>query len=637
MNLIFNRLSMGQSTLGKVLALFVAVIAFQPVVGQRLTSPNGTLMVELITDNGQDGYGRPSLQIYRKGRAGQTIINRAALGMNTVKKDLSSAMKIVSSNPEQNFTEKYEMITGKRRYCENEGVEKSFLLQNKNGELLSISIRAFNDGVAFRYLIENAAVDTLIHESTSYAIGDSETKWMQRYKNDYEGFYEARTENQQGEWGYPLLVEKPDSVFILLSEANITRGNAGSRLSNRNQANSYQVKLGQDRLAIKGKWLSPWRTMIIGSLADIVESTLITDVSDPSEIKQTSWIQPGNVAWIYWAHNHSSNDYKLVNMYTDLAAEMGWTYNLIDWKWNTMANGGDIEDAVKYALKRHVKPLLWYNSGTGWIGDGAPGPLDRLLDANKRKQEYAWLRKIGVAGVKIDFFNGDHAAMMTYYIDLLADAAKHKLMVNLHGSTIPRGWARTYPNLMTMEAVYGAEWYNNNDTLTSRAARHNATLPFTRNVIGSMDYTPGTFSDSQHKHITSHAHELALMIAFESGWQHRPDRPETYRALPAEVQHVLTSLPTAWDDTKLLSGYPGEDMIIARRKGKTWYIAGLNGTDQQKTLLFNPRLLNPTIKGKLLIQDGEVSDRFRINNADSHPVEIHCLPRGGFVAVVEET
>ncbi len=188
---------------------------------------------------------------------------------------------------------------------------------------------------------------------------------------------------------------------------------------------------------------------------------------------------------------------------------MKWPYSLIDWEWDQMGNGGNLEDAVKYAHERGVKPLLWYNSSTNWLG---PTPLYRLNKPEDRAKEYEWLNKLGISGIKVDFFAGDSISSMDYYIDLLEDAAKYKLMVNLHGATIPRGWQRTYPHLMSVEAVYGAEWYNNNGVLTNQAAAHNATLPFTRNVVGPMDYTPGTFSDSQHPHITTYAHELALPV-----------------------------------------------------------------------------------------------------------------------------
>ena len=304
--------------------------------------------------------------------------------------------------------------------------------------------------------------------------------------------------------------------------------------------------------------------MIIGKLADIVESTLITDVASPSTIAETQWITPGVASWIYWAYNHGTKDYQLLKKYVDLANDMQWKYTLIDWEWDTMGNGGNIEDIVRYASSKGIEPLMWYNSSTNWIGESAPTPLYRLNTKENREKEFTWLNSIGVKGVKIDFFPGDMAPIMDLCINILKDAAKHHLMVNFHGATIPRGWQRTYPNLMSIEGVYGAEWYNNGPTMTDMAAIHNATLPFTRNVVGPMDYTPGTFSNSQFPHITTYAHELALTALFESGIQHMPDKPETYYTLPKEVKNILMHLPAAWDDTKLLSGYPGTEVVLAR-------------------------------------------------------------------------
>ena len=321
------------------------------------------------------------------------------------------------------------------------------------------------------------------------------------------------------------------------------------------------------------------------TLADITESTLTTDVATPCQLKDTSWIKPGNASWIYWAHNHGARNCALLKQYVDLAASM-----LIDAEWDQMT-GGTIEDVLAYAHSKDIRPILWYNSTTNWI-EGAPTPLYRLNKATDREKEFAWLEKQGVKGVKVDFFPTDTQQAINYYFDLLEDAARHHLLVNLHGGTLPWGWQRTYPQLITLESVYGAEWYNNNERLTSRAACHNATLPFTRNVIGSMDYTPGTFSDSQHPHITSYGHELALPILFESGIQHMPDRPETYQSLPDEVKQLLSTLPTAWDDTRLLCGYPGEHAVLARKKGNTWYIAGINGKDTPAILRFSLQRLS---------------------------------------------
>ena len=220
---------------------------------------------------------------------------------------------------------------------------------------------------------------------------------------------------------------------------------------------------------------------------------------------------------------------------------------------------------------------------------------------------------------------------MDYCIDLMGSAARHHLLVNFHGATVPRGWQRTYPNLLSTEGVYGAEWYNNVPTFTDKAACHNATLPFTRNVIGPMDYTPCAFSDSQHPHITSHGHELALTVLFESGLQHLADRPESFLAQPKAVQDFLSRLPAAWDDTRFVGGYPGESCVLARRSGKTWYVAGINGTDSPRSL----SVPLDFVKGShstTLYADGEP---WTISTLAQLPATIECKARGGFVMVIE--
>ena len=326
-----------------------------------------------------------------------------------------------------------------------------------------------------------------------------------------------------------------------------------------------------------------------------------------------------------------------------MAVDMHWPYVLIDAEWDEMKNGGSIEDAIRYALDRGIKPLLWYNSSTAWLKAwGAPGPHERLNAPELREREFAWLERMGVAGVKIDFFAGDKQETMEYCIDLLECAARHHLLVNFHGATIPRGWQRTYPNLMSVEAVYGAEWYNNNATLTPKAAAHNATLPFTRNVIGPMDYTPCTFSDSQHPHITTHAHELALSVLFESPLLHWADKPESYLAQPRDVRDFMSALPTTWDETRLLGGYPGEWVVMARRSGSTWYIAGINGKDTAQTLSFDTSIL-PKGRYTLFTDKPGYKGDLPANNPEpwsiktwkgKAPSRVTCQPRGGFVYVV---
>ena len=298
-----------------------------------------------------------------------------------------------------------------------------------------------------------------------------------------------------------------------------------------------------------------------------------------------------------------------------------------------MGNGGTLSDALAYSQQKGVKPMIWYNSSTAWCS--GPGPGYRLNDPEKRDREFAWISGMGVKGIKVDFFGADSIGMMNYYLDILESAAKHQLMVNFHGATIPRGWQRTYPHFMTSEAVYGAEWYNNNGRLTPNAAWHNCTLPFTRNVIGPMDYTPCAFTDSQHPHITTHAHELALTIVFESALQHLADRPEGFLSQPTEVQHLITSLPVAWDDTRFLAGYPGESVAMARRSGNTWYVGIINGLDTEQTISVDWSFLGGGDYRATIF--GDVEDEARawsIHTDVQLPASVDLAPRGGFVAVL---
>ena len=605
-----------------------------------VTSPTGKLGVTVKPMEGK-AYDKITFSVNYDGK---TILSQTELGLETDIQKFYGNLKLKSVSKAKRIIDDYKMITGKRSHCINEAFERTYSFENQEGNTLDITFRVYDNGVVFRYEINTIAdKEYVVDEYTAYNIPQGAKRWMQQYDPGYEKFFPVSTDGKLPDrpkvnsWGYPGLVELQDSVFMLITEANIRRGHCGSLLFNGDNNDRYQVKLADKKQVAEKTWVSPWRVLIIGGLSDIVESTLVTDVSDPSKVEYTEWINPGMVSWIYWAYNHGSKDYQKVKEYIDLAAEMHWTYNLIDWEWDEMSNGGNLQDAVKYTLNKGIKPLLWYNSSTNWIG---PGPLFRLNKKQDREKEYAWLSEMGIAGIKVDFFSGDSVSTMNYYIDLLEDAIKYKLMLNFHGATIPRGWQRTYPHMMSIEGVYGAEWYNNAPILTNRAAEHNATLPFTRNVVGPMDYTPGTFSNSQHPHITSYAHELALPVIFESALQHMPDRPSVYYGLPEPVKRLLSELPVAWDDTKLLAGYPGEEVILARRKGNVWYIGGINGTNETKTLHISLDKIAVNGKKISIFKDGIDDKHFAIEeniplaNVKSD-LTIECLPRGGFVAVIK--
>jgi hypothetical protein len=261
-----------------------------------------------------------------------------------------------------------------------------------------------------------------------------------------------------------------------------------------------------------------------------------------------------------------------------------------------------------------------------------------MLTHESRVEEFRKLKQLGFAGVKVDFFESEKQDMIRYYLDILEDAGRAQMMVYFHGCLVPRGWSRTYPNLMTCEAVRGAEWYNNGPEFTMTAPEHNCILPFTRNVVGPMDYTPVTFTNSQFPHVTSYAHELALSVVFESGLQHMADRPEGYEGLPDPAKHFLMEMPNAWDDTRLVAGYPGQDVILARRKGDSWWLGGITASMWRKTQKLTFDFLPDGVKYRLtLIADGEYDKEFSTSYLvvdRSSEITVKMLGRGGFAATL---
>ena len=559
---------------------------------------------------------------------GRTMLQLTSVGFSTIPSNDKPAIRFT-----RKVSTDYTMLAGKRLHCTNQANEYKLSLSKQ----VRMVFRLYNDGIAFRYEVDGLQNEQPPTEQTAYRIAEGTKRWMLRWTDSYEGFFPLSItgKGKNHRWAYPSLIEPQEGLFVLLSEANMERNQSASCLKNEVNDEIYQVCPDQNDLHLTGSWHTPWRVAIIGDLATIVESTLITDVSDPNRLEDTEWIRPGVVSWIYWANNHGSNDYNIIKSYVDMAVKLHLPYVLIDAEWDEFKDGKTVEDAIRYAHSCGIRPMIWYNSSVGWI-NGAPGPKFRLNKPEDREKEFAWCEKMGIAGVKIDFFSGDNQMNMAYCIDLMESAARHHLLVNFHGATIPRGWQRTYPNLLTTEAVYGAEWYNNVPTFTDKAASHNATLPFTRNVIGPMDYTPCAFSDSQHPHITTHAHELALTVLYESALQHLADRPESFLSQPQEVQQFLGHLPTVWDESRLVAGYPGDYAVMARRKGTTWYVAGINGNDEAKQISVDLSFIQGRNHHVCTFADsGDPQRPWRIDaNSTLLPQVVTCQPRGGFVLVV---
>lgn len=622
------------------------------VIGQKVVvqSPNQKNSAAVFCQqNGDVGEWYIKASYTNNGKISEAI-PRIDLGLLRSDQDFSKGLKFLKAGKPILINERYTALHGKKSVCTNAANEVVVSFENAAKAKFNIIIRAYNDGIAFRYEFpEKGGAFVIKDEATAYTVPSETARWMERWNPANEGLYTAMDKKVQGgEWGYPALFNTGDKAcWFLLHEADVNRTYCGSKLSNLADTLKYKITfpnpkdgrgLGEAAPTITLPWKSPWRVMVMGTLADIVQSTLVDDVSPSSVLKNTSWIKPGIASWNYWSSNHGTKDFKIVCAFADLAAQMGWPYTLLDWEWDAMSNGGNLEDAAKYIQSKGVKPLIWYNSGGPHTYVTAT-PRDRMLTHQNRVEEFTKLKKMGIAGVKVDFFESEKQDMINYYLDIVEDAAEFEMMVYFHGCLVPRGWARTYPNLMTYEGVRGAEWYNNTLDFTMPAPEHNAILPFTRNVVGAMDYTPVTFTNSQFPHITSYGHELALSVLFESGIQHMADRPEGYYELPDAVKTFLKQVPNAWDDTKLLDGYPGQDVMIARRKGTSWYIGGINADsrrEKRKTVKFD--FLPEGVEYKLtLIGDGkhdkDFDTQYRVVDK-SGSVDVRMLRRGGFAASI---
>jgi alpha-glucosidase len=636
------------SLLGVIGLLLISNAAFSQA-GISVTSPNKKIEASIHCRQGSN-KGEWFLSVgYINGGNAVNVIPAIDLGLLRSDQGFAKELKFQKVSKPRFIKEKYTAIHGKKSVCENRANEIRVSLTNPSSTRIDVVIRAYDDGLTFRYEFpgnkESFKVD---EELTAYTVSSETTRWMEKWNPANEGLYTQMNAGniQQQEWCYPALFKVNNSnCWFMLHEADLNSSYCGSKLSNKKDVNEYQIAFpdqkdgrgqGESKPTITLPWKSPWRVVMVGSLQDIVASTLTDDVSPASVLKNAEWVQPGKVSWNYWSSNHGTKDYKIVTAFADLAARMNWPYTLLDWEWDSMSNGGNVEDAAKYALSKKVKPLIWYNSGGNhtWVSST---PKDRMLTHESRLKEFAKLSAMGFVGVKIDFFESEKQQMIAYYLDILADAAACKMLVYFHGCVEPRGWSRTYPNLMTYEAVRGAEWYNNGPQFTSTAPVHNTTLPFTRNVIGPMDYTPVTFTNSQFPHITSYGHELALSVMFESGLQHFADRPEGYDRLPEPAKQFLKDVPVAWDETRLLDGFPGRNAFIARKKGETWYMAGISAESADVDKTFSLNFLSPGVSYKAtIIADGDTNTQLAtrytpVNSQDTLTVKM--LSNGGFSAV----
>jgi alpha-glucosidase len=601
---------------------------------------------------------------YNVDRAAKPVILESPLGLQLSAADFTQSVKIESQSPITQITDTYKMRVGKKSNITYIANEQVFSITNAQQQKLMLTFRVSNDGVALRYKVNDPAINDkqFVKETTGFQFPPHAKAWLQpmaeaqtgwsntnpSYEEHYQVDVPMGTEAKLGQgWVFPALFNSSDQ-WIVISEAGITANWHGSHLQQGATANQYVLAAPQtqevfvtrsgERGALlarsTGEFVSPWRIIALGSLAQVMESTLGTDLASPAVDIENNFIRPGHSAWSWAILKDDFTTFEVQKKFIDYAVDMNWDYLLIDAEWDKKIGYEKLKALVDYAAKKDVGILVWYNSSGDW-NQSPYTPKSQLLTHEQRTAEFSRLQQLGVKGIKVDFFGGDGQSFIAYYIDILNDAARHRLLVNFHGATLPRGWQRTYPNLMTMESIKGFEFTTFSQADQDVVAPHVATALFTRNIFDPMDYTPMVFGDIPNiKRVTENSFELAESVLMISGIQHFAEIPEGMATAPDYVKDFLRELPREWDDVKFIDGYPGKFAVIARRAGDTWYVAGINAESENKNITLDLSFTGD--KNGVLIGSGGTERSFvRQEISSKTPQPITLRPNAGFVMVVK--
>jgi alpha-glucosidase len=625
-----------------------------------VSSPNGHVSVQFSIDAG----GSPH---YAMQLDGKPVLLASRLGLVRDDADFTTGLELASESRAEVVTDQYELLTSKRRMNRYSANRRVVDLLANSGEHLHVIFQVSDDGAAFRYSFPRTSptLHRLRSEASSYRFLPDTQAWLQpmsvaktgwmgvnpAYEELYEREVVVGTPSPTGAgWVYPALFRSGD-VWMLVSESSLPRNYCGTRLRSTWQSTEYTVSFPDPLEGIRAgpvnpestlPWLTPWRFIVVGTLKTIVESTLGTDLADqPAPNAKVPADGAGKASWSWPLLKDDQTIFPVQKQFVDYAAQMGWRYTLVDALWDKQIGYEKLKELVDYATSKGVRILVWYNSAGDW--NGAPQtPRNLMLTHESRVREFERLAKIGVAGLKVDFFGGDGQSVINYYRDILEDAAPYGFLMNFHGATLPRGWQRTFPQLMTTEAVRGLEFVTFEQKNAEDEPTHAAMLPFTRNVFDPMDFTPMVLDRIPGiERRTSSAFELALAVLFTSGIQHYAEIPAGMAKAPGYVREFLKGVPSVWDDVRFVAGFPGRFAVIARQGNGKWYVAGINA--DAKDLDLKLSLADVPVRGTgMLIADGvdgeggNLSFRretLRLSPDKTLPVKVKR--RGGFVIVFD--
>ena len=613
--------------MSKIANLIIIIQLMLAACGRDMTvrSPGGgnTITLEL-TENGS--------LVYSVRSGGITALEKSSMGVMTGDHafEFSSELSLVESK-NRVIDETYTLPTGKRSTYVNRANETTCTFRNRYGKKLDVICRAYDDGVAFRYITEGKDKITITKENTMINLPAGTMSWMMDYVSHYENFYPQRLLDTIGirPLSFPALTRVNGKLWMLLTEASVY-DQPGTHLVKTGNGNELSIQLPEDQYTVSSRWESPWRVFIVGeNLATIVESVMVENLNPPSCISDISWIKPGVAVFPWWGNFLANSYIDTLKMYVDLAAEMNWEWIEFD----VSLVGSPFHASKQWETTNWLPEFTAYARSRG-ISVYGWDEISTLRSQEDREYVYGRYKELGISGIKIDYIESDRQEAMTFRTDATADAAGSKLMVSFHGETVPRGQRRSYPNIMTLEGVRGAEYYALKGH-TPPTPEHNCTLPFTRNVVGPMDYTPVTFTiREENPRKTTYAHELALGIIVESGWLVMADRPHAYLNSPAK--DILSKLESSWDEIRFIEGYPAEYVCLARRKGDRWFIAGINAGKER--ILSIPLDFMQEEKISLTIFEDKPGEELTGVNIRTETIgrdrylTIKMAPNGGFAA-----
>ena len=643
-------------------AIFMAAMSGQCALAatHEVKSPDGRLVLT-VTDEGGRAY-------YSVKYDGKQMLGRSQLGLKANIGDFSTGLRERAVSDKHTDTT-YTMRGTKAstvRYVAN---QMGIIYENAKKDLMTVTFNVSDNDVAFRYTFPQqgeTACMVVESEATAFNLPAHSTAFIspqsdpmigwKRTKPSYEEVYSAdaplTAKSQYGRgYVFPALFRVGQDGWVLLSETGTDGGYPGCHLADYDPQAGYRIAFPMPEeangfgsatasMALPGS--TPWRTITVGAtLKPIVETTVAYDVVEP-KYDASPGIKPGRYTWSWLIWQDKATVYDDQVKFIDLAAEMGYEYTLVDGLWDKQIGRGKIEELSRYAQSKGVHLLLWYNSN-GNANDAPQGPKNCMNTAIARKKEMAWMKKIGVKGIKVDFFGSDKQHTMQLYEDILSDANDYGLQVIFHGCTLPRGWERMYPNFVSSEAVLASENVYFSDAHARREAFDLTLHPFCRNAVAAMDWG-GTIMNRRmsrdnkrrHPRYTSDVFEMAAAIVNQASVQCIALQPNNLAELPQMELDWLRGVPTTWDETQFIDGYPGRYVVLARRHGDRWYVAGLNATAEPLTL----KLPLPMFAGKEVAvysdkkaKDGQLPDAQlkQVKASKDGTLKVTIQPSGGLI------